>query len=197
MSDNSKVVFRPDGTILIRDVRLSYPHLFTPWGTKEDKKAYSGKFLLDKKTHAEAIKALGAHIVKLSMETFKTKLASDRVFMRNGDDSGKPEQEGSWVVSASDTKHRPTVINRNKTPVVEADDIVYSGCYVNVLIRPWTQNHPEYGKRINANLLAVQFVRDGERFAGTERPDIDDVFGDVSGEFGENDGGDEADPFAS
>lgn len=195
MSD-SKVVFRPDGTILIKDVRLSYPHLFTPWGTNEQKKAYSGKFLLNKTTHAEAIKALGAHIVKLSMETFKSKLASDRVFMRNGDDSGKPEQEGSWVVSASDSKHRPTVINRDKTPVVEADDVVYSGCYVNVLIRPWTQNHPEYGKRINANLLAVQFVRDGERFAGTERPDIDDVFGDVSGEFGDGGDGGEADPFA-
>jgi hypothetical protein len=69
---------------------------------------------------------------------------------------------------------------------------------VNVLIRPWTQNHPKYGKRVNANLLAIQLVRDDARFSGTERPDVDDVFGDVSGEFGDGGGGQESDdPFAS
>ncbi len=195
MSDN--IVFREDGTILVKNVRGSYLHLFEPWGMEGDKKkSYSGKFLLDKKTHAAEIKALGQHINKLAIDAFKAKLATDKVFMRDGDDSGKPEQEGNWVISASDSKTRPSVINRDKSPIVEADDIVYSGCYVNVLIRPWVQNNPQYGKRSNANLLAVQFVRDGERFAGNERPAIDEVFGDVSGEFGDDAGDDGDDPFA-
>lgn len=194
----SNIVFREDGTILVKNVRGSYLHLFEPWGMEGDKKkSYSGKFLLDKKTHAAEIKQLGQHIVKLCQDAFKAKLATDKVFMRDGDDSGKPEQEGSWVISASDSKTRPSVINRDKSPLREEDDVVYSGCYVNVLIRPWVQNSQQWGKRLNANLLAVQFCKDGERFAGTERPDVDDVFGDVSGEFGDNDGGgDGADPFA-
>lgn len=193
----SNIVFREDGTILIKNVRGSYLHLFEPWGMEGDKKkSYSGKFLLDKTTHGAEIKALGQHIVKMCVDTFKTKLATDKLFLRDGDESGKPEQEGNWVVSASDSKTRPNVIDRDKSPIVESDDKVYSGCYVNVLIRPWVQNHAQYGKRINANLLAVQFVKDGERFAGNERPAVDDVFGDVSGEFGDDEGGSEVDPFA-
>jgi hypothetical protein len=202
-ANTPNVTFRDDGCIQVRNVRLSYPHLFKPWGMNEgDDKKYSAKFLLDKKTHAADIKALGGHIAALQQEAFKGRIPNDKLFLRDGDQEGKDTSAGQWVIAASESK-RPDVINRDKTRINEDDDIVYPGCFVNVLIRPWSQNN-KFGKRINANLLAVQFVRDGERFSGIERPDTDTAFDDISGEFdGANDddgsgsgstGGD--DPFA-
>ena len=43
----------------------------------------------------------------------------------------------------------------------------YSGCYVNVTLDIWAQDN-QYGKRINAKLLAIQFDKDGEAFSGGE-----------------------------
>lgn len=177
------IVFRDDSTILIKNVRASYLHIFKPWAMNPGEKAkYSGKFLLPKTTHKAEIQALGQHLVKMCTEAFKAKIPTDKLFLRDGDASGKPEQEGHFVVSASEDK-KPNTINKDRSDVTEDMDILYSGCYVNVLIRPWPQNN-SWGKRVNANLLAVQFVRDGERFSGVARPDVSSVFDDVSGEFG-------------
>ncbi|MES3001354.1 MAG: ssDNA-binding protein [Pseudomonadota bacterium] len=177
---SSQIVFRPDDTILIKNVRLSYEHVFKPWSMNPgEKQKYSGKFLMPKTTHKAEIQALGSHLMKMCQEKFKSKLPADKLFLRDGDASGKPEQEGHFIVSASEDK-KPNVINRDKTPLAEEDDVVYSGCYVHVLIRPWSQAN-SFGKRINANLLAVQFAKDGERFSGVSRPDVDQVFDDESG----------------
>lgn len=183
--NTTNVIFRDDGCILIKMVRLSYPHLFQKWGMNEgDKKKYSAKFLLDKKTHGEDIKALGAHLVAMMQEAFKGRIPNDKLFLRDGAQSGKEDMEGYFVISASEDK-APDVINRDKSRINEDDDIVYAGCYVNVLLRPWVQKN-QFGKRINANLHAVQFVKDGERFSGIERPDTDEAFGDISEEFGDD-----------
>lgn len=187
MSTNTaNVVFREDGCILIKNARLSYPHLFKAWAKNPDKETpkYSGRFLIDKKTHAADIKALGQHISKLMQEHFKGRIPASTLFMRDGKDTAKPEQENSWLIAASESR-RPDVINRDKSRLNEEDDIVYAGCYVNVLIRPWAQSNI-HGKRLNANLLAVQFVRDGDRF-GADRPDTDSAFDDVSGDFEDED----------
>jgi hypothetical protein len=52
--------------------------------------------------------------------------------------------------------------------------VFYPGCWVNTLIKPWFQDHPEGGKKVNANLIAVQFVRDDDSF-GTGRISADEV----------------------
>ena len=101
----SLIKFNDDGTVLIKEVRLSYEHIFQKWGKDTDPKEkwrYSGKFLLDKKKHADAIKQLRQHLLKLQQEWFKGKIGSANVFFRDGADSGKDEQEESWVVSASE-----------------------------------------------------------------------------------------------
>jgi hypothetical protein len=198
-SNTPNVTYRDDGCILVRNVRLSYPHLFTKWGMNEgDKKKYSAKFFLDKATHAADIKGLGQHLAAMMQEAFKGRIPNDKLFLRDGKDSGKEDQADQWVIAASEDR-APDVINRDKSRVNEDDDIVYAGCYVNVLIRPWVQKN-KFGKRINANLLAVQFVKDGERFSGIERPDTDEAFGDISEDFDDqaDNGGFDAsdDPFA-
>lgn len=173
------IVFRDDGTILIKDVRLSYPHLFKAWAGQDDQEPkFSGKFWLDKKTHREEIIALNKFLQALQQEYFKARIPADKLFFKDGAASGKEDEATQFIVSASE-KVRPNILNRDKSAIAEADDIIYAGCYVHVLIRPWKQAN-KFGKRINANLLAVQFARDGERISGVSRPDVDDVFDDES-----------------
>jgi hypothetical protein len=194
------VVLRSDGVLVVSNVRLSYPHLFKPWAKNPEKETpkYSGRFLLDKTTQAEDIKALQKHIKGLMEEYFKGRIKNDALFFRDGGDTGKPEQENMWLIAANEERP-PQLLNRNKKPVKESDDLLYAGAYVNVMIRPWKQTNV-HGKRINANLLAVQYVKEGERF-GAERPDASEAFDEVEGDFEDGAGdasdfGDDSDPFA-
>jgi predicted 2-oxoglutarate/Fe(II)-dependent dioxygenase YbiX len=57
---------------------------------------------------------------------------------------------------------------------------MYAGCYVNAAISIWIQNN-QFGKRVNSNLLALQFVKDGESFGGGGVK-VNDVFDDISSE---------------
>ena len=187
----SKVIFNKDaGTIQIKDVRLSYPHLFKPWAQNDDQeKKYSARVLLPINTHGAEIKAIQQFLLKMQQESFKARIPNDKLFLRDGNLTGKPEDAGCWYIAASDSI-RPQVVGKRREPLTEEDDAVYGGCYVNILIRPWAQNN-KYGKRINANLCAVQFVRDGERF-GNARPDVNEHFEAEDGD-GASDGfGDDA-----
>ena len=86
-------------------------------------------------------------------------------------------------IKAANNK-RPMVIDRDKSPLTEDDNKIYAGCYVNAVIELWFQNNG-FGKRVNANLLGVQFLKDGEPFgdnAGASADDFD-AFGDDDEEF--------------
>jgi hypothetical protein len=123
---------------------------------------YEATFVLDKKEHADAIKQIQTAADALMKEAFKGKIPADKVCLKDGDDMARPEFEGKMTIKAS-TKKRPLVINRDKSPITEDDNIVYAGCYVNAIVSLWAQNN-QYGKRINAQLDGEQFCRDGEPF---------------------------------
>lgn len=174
----SKIKINEDGTIQIRDVRLSYPHIFSPYQKEEDaaqgkKPKYSCKVIMPEATHKAEIDALRKHLVSLQKEWFKERLPAANLFCKDGNDMALPEYENAWIVSASESI-APQVVGKRREPLKESDDIVYGGCYVNILIRPWKQAN-KYGKKINANLIGIQFVREGERF-GQARPDINEHF---------------------
>lgn len=80
--------------------------------------------------------------------------------------AGEPYQgfEGNYFVTAYN-KTRPTVINKDKSPLVASDGKPYGGCFVNAIIDIYAQDG-EYGKRINASLAGVQFHSDGDAFGG-------------------------------
>lgn len=188
-----------DGSILLKLVRASYPHVLIAQENENDDgkvtKTYSIKALLPKETHGEA-KTLLAKVVKqiLKDNNKGVNIPADKKFIRDGDpkdddDVGKPDEAGCWVVSARETK-RPIAISNKKDPKTgkarrldpdDQDDVdmIYGGCYVNILIRPWMQSN-KYGKRVNAGLSVVQFRKDGEPF-GTGRirdEDVDEMLGD-------------------
>ena len=57
-----------------------------------------------------------------------------------------------------------------KTIMTEATDKIYSGCYVNAKVEIWGQAN-QYGRRVNAKLIAVQYVpRAADSFDGSYIP---------------------------
>jgi len=78
---------------------------------------------------------------------------------------GEEAYKGNYYVS-SNAKMRPTIIDGNRTPLVAKDGRPYSGCYGNVMVSIWAQPAGKFGKRINAQLMGVQFTRHGDAFGG-------------------------------
>jgi hypothetical protein len=97
----------------------------------------------------------------------------------DGDDKEYQGYADHVCIKAS-TKKRPTLVNRDKTPIVEEDGILYGGCYVNASIDVWVMDN-SYGKKVLASLNAIQFVKDGEAF-GSKSEGADD-FEDLDDEF--------------
>lgn len=59
---------------------------------------------------------------------------------------------------------RPTVIDRDKTPLTQADGKPYSGCYVNASVEFYAYDNN--GKGIACQLKGIQFFKDGDAFTG-------------------------------
>lgn len=170
--------------ITLKKVRLSFPSLFKmgSFGGESTGK-YEATFILDKSEHKEVIQTLRTEITNLMKTELKTKLASDRICLKDGDEIERLEFKDKMTIKAA-TKKRPLVIDRDKSPLSEEDGKIYAGCYVNAIVSLWVQNN-SYGKRINAQLDGVQFHSDGEPF-GDSGIDVDefDAFGD---DFGDED----------
>ncbi len=113
--------------------------------------------------------------------------ASNKLALRSG--ATKASQEGflgNFFINANAKPERPpSLFHKYLKPdgsgVVELtrpQSVIYSGCYVNVQLNLWVQNNA-HGKRVNAELLAVQFAEDGDAFGGGASADTS-VFGGVA-----------------
>ena len=169
--------------VKIQGARLSFPSLFRKATFEGQETKYEATLMLHKEDHADTIAEIKAQIAKSIKENMKgAKVASDKICLKDGDESGRDEYAGHYTLKAANNK-RPKVIDRDKTPLTEDDEKLYSGCYVNAVIDFWYQSN-SYGKRVNANLLGVQFAKDGDPFETVSTADDDD-FDDF--EFGGDD----------
>jgi hypothetical protein len=158
--------------VKLENVRLAFPVLFEAKSVNgEGEPAFSANFLFSH-THPAA-QTLRDAIETVGKDKFGQKwasvqkeiLAKDRQCLHDGDTkSDYAGYAGNFYVS-SRNKARPTIIDRDKSPLSIADGRPYAGCYVNAIVEVWAQDN-SYGKRINASLRGVQFVSDGEAFAG-------------------------------
>lgn len=172
--------------IKLQNVRLSFPSLFKKAVFSGEETKYEATLLISKTEQAALVKEIQAAIkAKLDTDLKGTKLGADKICLKDGDQIEYDGYAGNWSIKASNAK-RPLVIDRDKTPLTEDDNRIYAGCYVNAVIEIWAQNN-SWGKRINANLLGVQFAGDGAPFGDGVTVSVDDfdAFGD-----------DNSDPFA-
>ena len=103
----------------------------------------------------------------------KAMKVKDRLALHDGDTKTQyAGYEGMFYVSAGN-KVRPTVIDRDRSPLTAQDGKPYAGCYVNASIELWAQDNT-FGKAINASLRGIQFAADGEAFSGGGSADADE-----------------------
>jgi len=167
--------------VLLKNVRLSFPSLFkTEQYAGEDTEKYAATFLIPK-SDTKTVTAIEQACKQALVEKYgEGKVPKGfKMPLVDGDDK---EYQGyaDHVCIKANTKKRPTLVNRDKTPIVEENGILYGGCYVNASIDVWVMDN-SYGKKVLASLNAIQFVKDGESF-GTKSDGADD-FEDLDDEF--------------
>lgn len=140
----------------------------------EGEPRYSGAFVIE--PGSANAKALAAGLIAVAKEKWGAKAdgvlkelkSKGRVCYREEGLSKDGEVydgfENMHSLNASN-KARPLVLDRDKSPLSAADGKPYSGSFMNVSIELWAQDN-QYGKRINASLKGVQFVKDGDAFGG-------------------------------
>lgn len=167
--------------IQLNDVRLSFANaLFEPQQVQgQGEKKFSASFLFPPSHPAAA--AIKEGFKKVAQEKWGAKAgevfaalkAGDKLCLHDGD--AKPQYEGykGNLFANASNKLRPLVIDGNKSPLDATSGKPYSGSYVNAVIELWAQDN-KFGKRINASLLGVQFLRDGARLSGGGVASADD-----------------------
>lgn len=186
-----------DGYFRIDNCRVSFPHLARPYKGKDDngdtkkKGSYGIVGMLEPgKPHGAIIEAMEDYIDDLIAKNKGGKVSADRRFLRNGDDADREEYEGHMIVSARESK-RPSVRDGDGELLDPVDDeerieeLIYGGCYCDILIRVWYQDGVKvgkgYGKRVNAGLVGVKYRGEGESF-GEGRIDDSAAWGDEDGD---------------
>jgi hypothetical protein len=158
--------------IQINDVRLAFPALFTPKVSDFGAAKFGAAFLFPfdseaKKRIEDAIETVGKEKWAAKWPVIKKALiAGQKVCLKDGDIKAQyAGYEGNWFVNTSATA-APMVVDRDvNITLTERDGKPYGGCYVNASIDIWAQDN-KFGQRVNATLVGVQFVRDGDAFGG-------------------------------
>lgn len=193
--------------VRLENVRLGFAHqLFTPSALEENQVPKFGcdsllvpgsvvkKFVPDAanpNTGKWVVTTMPDVLAEVANDAMKGKgkvwlesLENSKKCYRNGDlrvsKSGDVYEgyEGNFYVTAKN-KARPLLIDRDKSPLTEADGKPYSGCYANVTIDVYAMTDPKK-KGVHASIKGVQFVKDGDAFGGgggTAKPDDFDDLG--------------------
>lgn len=177
--------------IMLRNVRLSYEHIFTPSAMDDTQDPKYNATLILPKDHPD-LPALRRALYESGKEQFPDAFTGKewprgytcalKDADKDEDSSGvllsekNPEYAGCCIVKASSTR-RPVVIDRKKAAITEADGVIYSGCYVNVSLATDGYVFGKVKKGVTCYLNGVQFVADGERFGSDALNDFDDLDG--------------------
>jgi hypothetical protein len=176
--------------VILRNVRLSYEHIFTPTKFDENQETakYSATFIIPK--DQPDLPVIKRALFEAGQEEFPADFRpgnwpkgytcglkdADVETDNNGDvfSVKTPAYKGCYIIEAN-TVQRPLVVNRNKSAVTEADGIIYSGCYVNASLGIAGYTYGKVKKGVKAYLNGVQFVADSERFGSDALSDFDEL----------------------
>ena len=158
--------------IKLNNVRLSFPSIFNKSEFNGQVGKFEATFLMNKESQAKMITDVQAQIALIQKDN-KAKVSPDKLCLKDGEFVDYDGYAGCMSIKAGSNR-RPTIIDRDKSPLVEEDGKPYAGCYVNAVLELWFQDN-SYGKRVNCNLLGIQFAKDGDTF-GAGDTDVSDDF---------------------
>lgn len=183
--------------VMLRNVRLSYEHIFTPSAFDDKSEAKYSAVLIIPKDHPD-VATLKKALLEAGAEKYPAAFDGKAwpkgytCALKDADtdtnDLGEtladnnPEYKGSYIVRADSTR-RPLVIGRRKEALTEAAGVIYSGCYVNASIAAGAYGYGKVKKGVKCYLNGVQFVKDGERFGGDASDDFEALDGDDDDDF--------------
>jgi len=179
--------------------RLSFPKLSKARKYDDDGEArYEASFLLDPthKGHAKVIAQIKEVADRVAKEHWGGKVPKGLKPCFGDDGNGKEYDgyDGMFVLSSAknESDGRVLVVDRDGNPVEVGDEqYPYAGCFVEGTISLWTNDHPKGGKRINANLRGVRFLKDGEAFSSVTPINADEEFEDLGDDFSDFEGDDD------
>lgn len=158
--------------VALKNVRLAFPALFEAKTVNgEGEPAFSACFLFGTDHPAAAtlravFEVIGAEKWGAKWPVVKKELElKDRTALHDGDTKGDYSGFAGQLFTSARVKTRPLVVDRDLSALTAVDGKPYAGCYVNASVEIWAQDN-NYGKRLNASLRQVQFLTDGEPFAG-------------------------------
>ena len=175
--------------IKLKNVRLSFPQLFVPKGIRQKDGTMSEpkytcsllfppgspqhKIISDACREAAKEKWPSAYEVHL-----KAMKATDKLCLHDGDLKTSQGYPGNLYVNAS-SKDQPDLRDANAARLGPNNaKKLYGGCYVDAILSIWGQDN-QFGKRINAEIIGIQFRADGDAFRPGEVA-TDDDFEDLS-----------------
>lgn len=162
-------------TVIIKNVRLSYAHLFEPWSNSNDgEKKYSAVLIIPKNhPQLDEIKAAIKAAFTGGATRFGGSLPTNwKKPLRDGDTdrADDPAYQGAYFINAS-CKGKPGVVEYQKVGgenrFIEVTDQtkVYNGCYVMASVTFFPFNNSG-NKGVAAGLNNVCKLRDGEPLGG-------------------------------
>jgi hypothetical protein len=175
-------------SVLLPEVRLSYAYLAQPYVGRGDngnaKASFTahGLFKAGSAAHnaiREAIRKCAAAGWGAQADSVLQQLqGQDKLCLHDGNvtKGGADPYKDMLFVSSSNSRKPRCLVTRNGVNVeIGPDDPMfpYSGCWANVMVDIWPQGADgkpsQFGKRINATLTGVQFLRHDEAFSGGGR----------------------------
>lgn len=187
-----------DEIITLDNVRISFPQLHEAKTVNgQGEPAFSAAFLMPPDSPALAL--INKTILEVGFKKWKQDWktgkpgadgkptpgiytilkAQGRLPLHSGDEKANYEgYAGNFSLSAR-SPTRPGVIDRNTTPLTAQDDKCKSGDYVRASVEIWAMDN-KFGKRICAKLRWVQFLAQGDRFAGGGTPIDPNEYEDLS-----------------
>jgi hypothetical protein len=169
--------------VKLKNVRLAFGDIFTPSDFQGDGNFKFRATLLIPK-NSEAHKQISAAIKQVASDFWKDKAektlaaakAGDNICLRDGDLKDYDGFEGMMALTATN-KARPTIVDKDRSPLVAEDGKPYNGCYVNAIVDVFA--YSKYGNQVNCSLQGLQFSSDGDAFTAG-RPAKADDFDDLS-----------------
>lgn len=167
--------------VKLTNVRLAFPALFEAKTVNgEGAPAYGASFLIEPTDKAN-VDAINKAIDAVATEKWGVKAPAhlalmrktDKVALHDGDLKAQYAGFAGMMFVSSRSAARPLVLDKAKNPLNAQDGKPYGGCYVNATVELWAQDN-KYGKRVNAQLLGVQFFADGDSFGGGAVGNVDD-----------------------
>lgn len=99
------------------------------------------------------------------IQTAKTKDGGKNWVLKDGNLKEYDGYAGNFYVNTNNEK-RPSILNRDGTPLTASDGVVYAGCYVDFIIEVYAYSHPVGGKGVSSSFKGLRFRKDGDAFAG-------------------------------